>query len=379
MRSLLVLLVTIVVGLLLMEAGTRLLAPQQLVRGYTTFDRDLGPVLRSNHHYHDLYGNDYWVHTNAHAMRMEEEVDFSVGRKRIAVYGDSFTFGWGVEYPDSFFAIVKQWVEARNSRFQLLNLGQGGYSTGHVKKLLDRHRFSLKPVAVVYLFNTNDIIDNSITDSDYRVSTYNFSSDGAVRIADAMPYSSVKRFLLNYTPYSWLNQNSHLFILVKDVLKRGLNWKLEVEQSTLSVNVVEPANSAPSFTVTDKQMQQMAGHADQLVRLSVAHVQRLLSSAADIPVLVVWIPSAEEIFQPNNTSPRQQLFLQMRKALADMDRDSVQMEFFDAAQAIGQDDRFADQAGMLHFTDGHFNQAGNRWFAELIKAPVSDFLSRHLP
>lgn len=47
-----------------MEAGVRLLRPQQLVRFYTLPDADMGTRLRPSARYHDLYGNDYWVRVN---------------------------------------------------------------------------------------------------------------------------------------------------------------------------------------------------------------------------------------------------------------------------------------------------------------------------
>ncbi len=105
--NLAVLLAALVVGLAVMEAGVRWLMPQQLVRAYSVPDPDLGTYVSPNATYLDLYGDygeGFLIQTNGMSFRMPEEVDLSLNRLRVLVFGVSFTFGWGVEYEESFFA-----------------------------------------------------------------------------------------------------------------------------------------------------------------------------------------------------------------------------------------------------------------------------------
>ena len=75
---------------------------------------------------------------------------------------------------------------------------------------------------MIYFLNSNDLTDNLITAIDYRVTSYRSSTNGSVQLTDEKVYSPTKRFLFTYTPYGWLNQHSHLFLLVKRVVKSAL-------------------------------------------------------------------------------------------------------------------------------------------------------------
>jgi len=346
------------VGLGLAEVGTRLLAPQVLVRAYSLPDPELGFTMRPSALYHDTYFGDYWVRTNSAGLRMDEEVDMSPSRRRVVVYGDSFVFGWGVNAEDSFFTLIKRTVEAQDPTLQLLNAGVGAYSTGHVKKQLDRNLFA--PIAAVYFFNPNDVLDNASTDINYRVADHRFLSNGTVEIEDRKVFAPWKRFLLMYTPYGWLNQHSHLFVLGKEALKRGILWNRAV--------VTE---EGPSYTVT-----RVSADADQvaLVELSLAHMRRVVAAARGIPLLVVWIPSYYDMFNPDPELPEVRLLAAMREGLANLAGEPATFTFVDSVPLIRRGREWAARSNRMHQADGHFSVKGNRWFAQLIVGPISKFL-----
>lgn len=387
--NLLLLLVILSLGLGLMELGVRGLRPQQLVRAYGLPDAEIGTRLRPAARYHDRYGNDYWVRINAAGFRQDDEVDSSPTRRRVLVFGDSFTFGFGVNYEDGFFAIEKQRLEAARPGLQLLNAAVPAFSTGHVRKLLARLIPEHDPVALVYFFNNNDILDNAITDPDYRVSTYSLGPAGDVKLADALVYPPVKRFLLLHTPYDWLNQNSHLFVLGKDLLKRAIGFKgtitlPEIGSPATTPSVVpsmgvppsEPAN-APAYTVSAEQARAVEGKIDQMVRISLAHMRLLLQTAGGRPLLVVWIPSAEEMELPGRSDlPQAKLFSAMRQALAELAAETGSFRFFDTTRTIPATPDWLERAPALRFVgDGHFNPAGNRWFADHIDGALTQTLN----
>jgi len=191
-------------GLGAMEVGVRMTMPQELVRGYLRPDPDLGTYVAPNADYVDPYTKEgpYRVRTNAMGFRMEEEVDPSADRLRVLVYGDGFTFGWGLEYTDTYFAALKSAAEKADPSVQLLNAGVAEYSTGHIKKLLERHIPAIEPAALIYFFSNNDLVDNAVTDIGYRVTDFTVDDRGAVVLTDALPFSPWKRRLLNHTPYA---------------------------------------------------------------------------------------------------------------------------------------------------------------------------------
>ncbi|MEQ8193922.1 MAG: hypothetical protein RIB59_05490 [Rhodospirillales bacterium] len=373
-------------GLTLMEVGTRIAAPQQLVRGFVLPDPDLGSILRPNINYRDLYGGDFTVTTNRQGFRMPEDVDFRPSRKRVIVYGDSFTFGWGVEYKDAFFAQIKKKLEQSNSEFQLINAGIGGYSTGHVKKLFERHIPSTKPAALIYFLNNNDLIDNVIRDIDYRVTDYKVEKDGSISLVDKKVFAPWKRFLLTNTPYGWLNQNSHLFVLSKDLLKRALSWKRErqmpqdLKPKPSGQPAAPPRNAEtlrPAFTVLENDIDMSDSAIEFYIQVTRAHVKRLAEIAERhrIPLLVVWIPSWSEMFAPNTNGRDLLLFNKARKMLFALAKDYPLTAFADTTSKMPRGQAWAQKRKKLHFDDGHFNIEGNAWFARHVLEDIALFVT----
>ncbi len=98
------------------------------------------------------------IRTNSYGMRDDEPLpknDASVGR--IAVLGDSFTFGFGVPgdhtYPNVLERLLDKRVDGR--RFEVLNFGVGGYST-YDEALVFKHKaisWDLDLVIIGYVFN----------------------------------------------------------------------------------------------------------------------------------------------------------------------------------------------------------------------------------
>ena len=111
----------IVLDLLVMEGGVRVLAPQQLVRGYAKLDPELGIHAAPNVSYLASYnyGGSHLIRTNVFGFRMNEPVDFSPDQNRILVYGDSFTFGWDLNYDNTYFTMLKEAAETANPSIQL--------------------------------------------------------------------------------------------------------------------------------------------------------------------------------------------------------------------------------------------------------------------
>lgn len=101
------------------------------------------------------------VRTNSFGMRgRERRLQAAPGTVRLAVLGDSFTFGFGVEAEEAYPAVLERLLNKEiGSRFEVLNFGVGGYSTRDELAVLAHRVRPFKPrlVLVGYVLNDPEI------------------------------------------------------------------------------------------------------------------------------------------------------------------------------------------------------------------------------
>ncbi len=99
---------------------------------------------------------------NTHGMRDREvSKNKAPGLFRIAVVGDSFTFGWRVALDDCYVKQLEKLLNERAGRqdaFEVLNFGVCGYNTEQEKILLEEKVLGFEPDLVIVGFVTNDIM-----------------------------------------------------------------------------------------------------------------------------------------------------------------------------------------------------------------------------
>jgi hypothetical protein len=125
-------------------------------------DAELGWRMRPDHRFTwtmiDGQTNEYV--SDAEGYRTSEEVerkkDFAAAERRIVLIGDSFTFGTGVDYRDTFGARIE------SSTTAVKNMAMPGFGIDQMWVTLDRRALALDPDLVVVAFIDEDF-DRSLT------------------------------------------------------------------------------------------------------------------------------------------------------------------------------------------------------------------------
>jgi hypothetical protein len=121
---------------------------------YTEYDADLGWVAKQRVVIPNFWGKGIGVRTNSQRFRASEDVlpAVAAGKTRVICSGDSFTFGDGVDNPETWC----QQLASRDSRIQPVNLGQGGYGTDQAYLRFLRDTRNLSHQAHLFAFIDDD-------------------------------------------------------------------------------------------------------------------------------------------------------------------------------------------------------------------------------
>lgn len=149
--------IALAVGGLLMtvaEVIARRGVPQSQLTPYRTARLEGLPAeLRPNF---ETHWQGAQVKINSHGFRGPEFSEPLTGVLRIALVGDSFAFGSGVNWEDTLGVQLELALAARGQRATVFNCGVPGYNIGNVASSLEAYVLGLQPDIVVYLAFAND-------------------------------------------------------------------------------------------------------------------------------------------------------------------------------------------------------------------------------
>jgi hypothetical protein len=112
----------------------------------------IGHVHRPNAEAY-LMGVD--VSINSDSLRDEEYAPERNEKYRIAVLGDSLTFGWGVEKEDTFEVVLESMLSEKRPT-EMINFGHGNYNTEQQVNLFKEKGLKYNPDKVVVFYFIND-------------------------------------------------------------------------------------------------------------------------------------------------------------------------------------------------------------------------------
>lgn len=134
-------------------------------------------------------------------------------RARVLCLGDSFTFGWGLDEPDTYVARMQRLADARfgEGALDLENGGCGGWGTACAVAFLEDLGETIRPRVVVMFLNSWDI-GRSLNGGPYVLS----KATGEAEPRQAPPQvGGFARGLNSLAAYQWLLEHSHLVQLAR--------------------------------------------------------------------------------------------------------------------------------------------------------------------
>lgn len=209
---------SLVLTLLILEGMVRIFSPQDLRLNFSQWDEYVGFVNIPGIEGTTIH-TDYRmrVRINSKGLR-DREFDYKKepGTYRIGIFGDSFTFGEGVQNNETFPKLLEDLLQAdeqlsrSGKKIEVLNFGIGKTGTSHQYALYRKEgkKYDLDLVIIGFL-SANDFSDN--------VPGVFTLKDGQL-VHSPANYSSIRKLqkIVYYIPfYKWITAHSHLANLVR--------------------------------------------------------------------------------------------------------------------------------------------------------------------
>ena len=159
---------------------------------------------------------EYTVEIRTNAQGLRADTDFTPekpeGVRRIAIMGDSFGMGYGVNLEDSSLAVMQGLLEeATGCEVEVLNFSVSGFGPTEEVIVLEKEALAFDPDLVIQYYCYNDPTD------DVRTGLFNLEDDELRRGSEAyLPAVKTREFLFSFPLYRWLAGESHLYNLARD-------------------------------------------------------------------------------------------------------------------------------------------------------------------
>jgi lysophospholipase L1-like esterase len=265
--------------------------------------------------------------TSSLGLRAPELGPAAAGRPRIAVFGDSFVFGWGAAQGEEWVAQADRLVDQRLGRdaIETVNCGVNGYGTENELVWLRRVGPEIRPDVVLLGFFPNDYMDNLL------------GATGFYTVVDGYLFD---RWTHEYFQESTLARESHLVRLAQT------GWS-EARRKMLGI----PPQARPVRNFSARDFADGARRSAELIRS-----MKLVCDSMGARFGVIWIPPDEYAIarQPPNVVEQRWLQGQVRGASIPA------LDLLPILRA------HPDPRSLYYPGDGHFTAEGNRVAAEAV-------------
>ena len=215
-KSLILIFVSIIFGVVFLELGIRKLYPETLL--YNRFQepvkygefttRRLKPNSKFKHVSKDKI---YYYKTNSMGFRMEKEVSDikDPGNLRVLILGDSHTQGFEVQQNETFSELLNK-KNCQKKKLEVINTGISGTGTSEHLITLLYLMDKLKPDIIIEAFYPNDLINNNrafhkIENDLLKIERYNHPASNWLKIL---------KIHNNFFLTRYLSQNSFAYSLL---------------------------------------------------------------------------------------------------------------------------------------------------------------------
>ena len=216
-KNLLLLLVTTLILTFLSEVFIRFFFPQDLQRYWVNHEPNYGLPVNKKNYIHKLHRFKSYKATYKFGEfhnRVTVNNKRILNKPKILVLGESFTFGWLSKDEDSF--INK--FQKDNLNYNFINVAVGAWGSAHYTLFTEIYCEKIKPTKIFVFMNTDDFFRG------YKSGYYKEINGKIIRNKKPFTDNQKDSYLDKNIPlYKLLKSNSHLFMLIRNIVYNFLN------------------------------------------------------------------------------------------------------------------------------------------------------------
>lgn len=282
----------------------------------------------------------------------------AVGKVRVLIVGDSFTFGWLLDDKSNYVSLLQRKLDERfgPNAIALLNAATGGWGTADQVAFIEDFGALIKPDVVLAVINTDDIgraLDSRLFQFDETTRTLTRTAVARSRIKDAV----------NGVPgYQWLLEHSNLVQLARVAAAGSLAATKSVHSASAAAKA-DPAKTGPRSKMNP-------GDARRARALGAALFERLNSWCKEQQIPLIITTSGWHQPPYDDTEPTRVFMSGAGELFA-----SMGVLFFDGSAEIWRQRKATGEQFAIP-KDGHPNEAGAALIADSMYPFVSEQLER---
>jgi len=336
-----------------------------------SIDKELGWSNKPNHIssvFSEEYGRNITYIHNSEGIRTEKEITLEKTRPRIAIIGDSFVYGVGLDQYD----LIGSRLQESLPEYEIISAGTIGYSTTQYEQIYYYRLRKYNPDIVIFISYVNDFAENSYQEIfsfiknwyhtiefDNATQEYSLEKKG---IAESLDYDDEKRKERVEAAFAENEKDEVTNIIGKFF-----------DQFSKKTWDVSPLRENQGWSLFEREYDEKSKYEVLLQGLVIDDSKKLIESD-DSTFLVVYLPArvqvdetyAKEVFSGYEDITYEDFEFRLINNLLIQMQSKYQFNLLDTTQAFLD----YDGPGKLYLPDGHLSPDGTR----LIDNQIYDYL-----